>query len=66
MVTLRPMLLKYNTIRQRQIGMPKLIHFLVLIAKHVKVIMKFTNLETLYFDVTQHRIIFAYYFKIIR
>lgn len=46
--------------------MPKLIHFLVLIAKHVKVIMKFTNLETLYFDVTQHRIIFAYYFKIIR
>jgi len=34
-VTLRPMLLKYNIIRQdrRQIGMPKLIHFLVLIAK---------------------------------
>jgi len=43
--------------------MTKLIHFLVLIAKHVKVIIKFTNLETLYFDVIQHRIIFAYYFK---
>jgi hypothetical protein len=50
MVTLRPMLLKCNTIRQdrRQIGIPKLIHFLVPIVKHEKVIIKFTNLEILY------------------
>jgi hypothetical protein len=31
----------------------------LLLSKHIKVIIKLTNLETLYFDVTQYRIIFA-------